>query len=411
LDKFAEAIPHFNSAETKFDKINETLNAANCKTNIAYCLHRLGKDAEAKEYYEKAIETYQKLPYQDPQVLERIADANDGLGRVLISLGKPKEALECFAIAEPIFRKLLKWKEIGDININIGNIKLDHDLQEAIEYYVKAKEYYAKVNETVGIARADMNIGRAFCRWGRYIEAIISLNDALSVFEEFGYISELSLVHGTLGISYFFMANLEIARSEFEACSKLREMVRLGVKSPELQRSLFKEFAALPDYLVAVNLALWEKYRDSKYLDAALNELELAKCDTVAEALQINGVEPVSSPDIKRRLIEEEDNLLNIAAQHVKKLEEIAQLRSRNEITPEESRASTKNWEAEYNKIHEKLEDLRLKVMVKSATDNGPVSYLIIRVVHVSPMICPGQKEEGHIWTKKNDNRELEKEQ
>jgi CHAT domain-containing protein len=381
-DKFSEAIPHYHLAEKLYRQVNDSKKAAKALTNMGYLLFRLGKDSEAKTAYEDAIKIYEGFPPS-----EEIGDAEVGLGRVLDSLYQDdkNEAIKHYEIAENIFGNLPNpspEKQLADKKINIGNDLLHNGkCEEAIKFFEEAELLYGKANMKSGVAKAQLNIGAALFGCNSFSAAIEKLSSALSRFEELGFISEMRLAYERRGFVYYIVRSFENAISDLENAWKIGELILMGVKSPELRLSLTREYWLVPDALSASYLALNQLSGNSQYLRTAFNTLELAKCATVTEALLTTNPEPLNVTKLRGDLIDEEDRLLSLAAEKEGKLLELASLRANTEMGLRKLRRTPDTLKVEMDETYDKLEELRLNVLLEYADVGStpiPRSYNVL---------------------------------
>ncbi len=188
---------------------------------------------------------------------------------------------------------------------------------------------------------------------------------ALRVFEDFSILMGQAIVYRNTGLASIIRGNLERALHDLNRSFKLMERIRMGVKSPDLQRSLKKRYVGVADALCAVNLLRWQRNGGSEHLDEALNIAELAKCSTVAESLEAGGG-GVPCPEAKELVIKE-DQLLNKAQQSYRKWTELRKLRLDEEIDRAEFRTSLADLEKEYDAIQKEVESLRSEILWKCA--------------------------------------------
>lgn len=404
-DKYSRSIAHYASAERLFRQTNDLKRAANSLTNMGYLLYRLGRDAEAKTAYEDAIGTYKKFP-----ISVEMGDAEVGLARVL-ERSEVDEAIKHYKKAEKIFQDLEESRpeKLADIKLNIGRYEFFRKKDaEAFRALDEAKNLYKQANNASGIARVDLNIGMFLSCKRLFPEAIEKLSSALTTFEEWSYLSETRLAYLERGLAYYHLHYLESALfdpiemrlaylvqglahsvfhflrnalSDLENSLKLSDQILMETKSPELRASLNKEYWRGPDALGTVCLAIHNITQNSQYFRKGFNTLELAKCTTVAEALLTTDSEPLPIPKIKRKLIVEEDRLLNSIMQDRSKLLDLISLRGNNQIDIEKFTRSKSRLADQLNKNYESLEKLRLRVVLECAdVGNFPIprSYSVL---------------------------------
>ena len=420
-----KALGHYKNAKTSFERLNLPHMIAPATVNIGLVLHDLGKPTEAITHFEKAKNLYHYLTmYPD------FATTESRLGAVMADLGKPTEALKHYSVAKRLFeREILKMEREAagtEMNMGIALVGLGQ-FTEALKHYGNAKNHFQKINELEGVAKVENNIGlislaqskpeeakehfevskniygnlkmphhaastdvnmaKALALLRKPKEALKKCDDALGIFQDLGLPMGQGKAYRSMGSIKMDLGDLKGSLNDLDRSLKLMELIRMGVKFPELQRSFKEEYLPILDALSSVNLTLFQRDGNSEYLNEALNYMELGKCSTVAEALEAGGG-GVPCPEAKR-LILEQDRLLDKAQKSFRKRTELRKLRLDEKINPDEFRTSLASLDVEYDAVQKKIEKLRSEVLVKCADFGStpiPRTYNILkRTLEVFP--------------------------
>jgi signal transduction histidine kinase len=163
-----------------------------------------------------------------------IVDAHIVIGRVLINLGKYKEAVknytdalalcdELLPSATPASRtKILKRK--GNAYLNIGGIKeYQGDYPEGLKNCFDALRIYQEVGYKRGIAMAYNNLGNIYNRLGNYPEALKNYFAALKIQEEIGDKPNIAGSYDNIGAVYMDQGNSAEALKNYFTALKIYE--------------------------------------------------------------------------------------------------------------------------------------------------------------------------------------------
>ncbi len=131
-------------------------------------LYRVGKPQKALECYAQAEELYRKVR-SDLGLANTLVSRGD----VLDLLGQPQEALECYAQAEELYRKVQDDQGLANTLQSRGDVlrRLGQP-QEALECYAQAEELHRKEQDDLGLANTLGSRGYVLLRLGRPKEAL-----------------------------------------------------------------------------------------------------------------------------------------------------------------------------------------------------------------------------------------------
>ena len=196
LHKPHEALQYYNRALQIFEKTSSDVdtdrNVANTLHEKARCLKNLNKPQEALRYYNSALQIKEKISsdvYSDMNV----AITLHAKGRCLMDLNKPHEALQYYNKALQI-----KEKNSSDVDTDMNVASTLHEKgshlmnlnkpHEALQYYSRAQQIYEKTSSDVD---TDRNLARTLHGKGSCLlhlniphEALQYYNRALQVFEK-----------------------------------------------------------------------------------------------------------------------------------------------------------------------------------------------------------------------------------
>jgi CHAT domain-containing protein/tetratricopeptide (TPR) repeat protein len=366
LDRYEQALVNYRNAKTVFKALNKEEGLAQANTNIGNALSKLGESSEALKYYEDALTSYKKLQV-DKETEEAMAGVGMNEGNALQDLGRYEEALLHYEPAKQFFEKADPLAQsLAMVEMDIGNtLNLMGKHKESLAHYEVAKRIFEKLHAQELATDIDINLGQTFRNLKRWREAWQKFEKVISISSAFGFLSLKSKAYRGIAGCYLDAGKPKTALICLKKSFDLMEQVRIGVRSPELQRSLRKQYIDVSDEICSVHLVLLDLKDGAEHLGEALNAIELAKCSTMAEFLEAGGA-GVSCPEMAQ-LVVKEDRLLNLAKQNFSKLRQLTKLRSSNEITRAEFSNRSTAWDKEYSAVQKEIEGLRSDMLVNCA--------------------------------------------
>jgi tetratricopeptide (TPR) repeat protein len=220
-EKYDLALPFF------IETIMKDPKHAQAFFQIGYCLTMLGKNKEAIEPYQKALQ----LKPKDPTILNNLCAADGKSGRYFEAVKSCQEAIEQKPdLAEAYnnlgwsYRQLGRYQEaiqackqairfqpdMATAHYNLGNA------YAALQRYQEAAESYKQaIRIDFDYAEAHLNLGAAYNQMERYEEAVDSYKRALQLKPL------MSEGHLNLGMTYLKMGNRGPAIEEYKVLRDL----------------------------------------------------------------------------------------------------------------------------------------------------------------------------------------------
>ena len=376
LGIFNEVFKHYEIAKTIYEKFGMKHKVGLIENNIATVLIKMGRHKEALKHYETAKLIFEKFGMED-----NVAGTETNIGTVLRDMGQTEEALTHHETAKLIFEKLGMKQRVAEVEINIGAALMDQgQIEGGTKHYETAKLIFEKLGMEQRVAIIKTNIAIPLANIGLINVALKHLDEALLVFEDLGFRMEQSTVQESIAELLIASGDFDGALRNLDKSFDLMERARIGVKSPELRKSLKEQYLSVSELLCFVHLSLAEKTGDLQHVEAALNNIELAKCSLVAEALEVGGA-GVPCPEMEK-LVEEKDRLLKVAMELGEEINNLAELRGKGQIARAEFRSAASNLEQKYNEVQKRIAEIESKILVKCADyGSSPVlrSYNVLK--------------------------------
>jgi tetratricopeptide (TPR) repeat protein len=219
--KYEMALPYF------IETIMKNPKHAQAFFQIGYCLTGLGKNKEAIEPYQKALQ----LKPQDPTILNNLCGAHANSGRYVEAVKSCQEAIrlkpdlaEAYNNLGWSYHQLARYPDA--LQASKQAIRLQPDLATAhynlgngyaaLKRYQEAAESYKQaIRIEFDYAEAHLNLGAAYNQMGRYEEAIDSYKRALQLKPL------MPEGHLNLGLTYLKMGNRGAAIEEYKILKDL----------------------------------------------------------------------------------------------------------------------------------------------------------------------------------------------
>ena len=283
LGKFAEVEGKYSRAEEYYRgslEILETLPDKKESREAAWIYTSLGsvaladeRFAEARGYYEKALDIFTKIDHREgaPKTRVDIAHAHDMLGRIAESFGSLDEALShyetsyelCHGAAEEsksvdCYRKeAFALKNISDV------YELKGELERALEYMTDSVLIRSAIDEQLGsiLSKRELALGLSslgdICKkLGNYNVAMEYFDQSLGlrreIYERTGTADskrELSLSLNEIGDVACLFGMYDAARTHFDSALKLREELALSVESASARYDIMSVCNRIGDLL------------------------------------------------------------------------------------------------------------------------------------------------------------------
>ena len=216
LSKLKEAEKHFRESLNIFKRAENKMARLTAKSvalgNIGNIYHILGKQHEALEYYQQALETNRKLGYE-----QGAAHNLNNIGTVYNELGEYDEALKCQEKALEVSQKIEDEPGIANSLNNIGVVYTDSGkTEEALKFYQEALEINKKMGYEEGIADVFNNIGLAHSKLRETDQALKYYQEALKINRKIGYKEGIATNLGNIGLVYITLGQSEEALKYYQ---------------------------------------------------------------------------------------------------------------------------------------------------------------------------------------------------
>jgi signal transduction histidine kinase/predicted negative regulator of RcsB-dependent stress response len=271
---FDKAESYLNHAQEYFSKNKLYKKVGDCLKDLGTIQLHQNNYQEAKQFYLKGIEVYNKADYKPG-----FAHCNLNLGNVYIEQFYYTEGIQYYYNALKIYEELKLHRYTGMANNNIGNIyKENQNYQKAYEHYEKASQSYQLDKDSLQIINVNLNIGSTFLDQNNYKQAIKILYKALEEAKSTGFNHPLPIIYNNITACHISLGNLDLA----EQNNKLAMESALANKSKS-------EF--MNSKLLAAEMNLHKKdYRESIQLahivyNTALNSKQLIMLSNASKIL------------------------------------------------------------------------------------------------------------------------------
>jgi tetratricopeptide (TPR) repeat protein len=243
-----DSIPQLHSAEIQFDLaqchlelgeleealdgFDKVLSSATTRKDLymqILALKQLGFVEERRHNYplaiyhwQKALDLLEKVEERDPFLA---AELLHQLGKVFGYLGEKAEALNAYKRAHEYLLDMANFKRIADLFARLGkSFKEMGEFDRASEYAGHAISLYRSLKNIKLAIEVKENFGIVRGEDGNVEEALKTLADCLSEYEEYGYVEKMAHTHGEMARIYLQNKQYEeAARHCEEALSLLPE--------------------------------------------------------------------------------------------------------------------------------------------------------------------------------------------
>lgn len=182
--EFNTALDLIQSALADYEAIGERMDALRTNIGRMHVLNELGRHTEALDAGQVVLDALAQTAEPTPQAQMLLALAHQNRGVCFETMGRYKEALESYALAESHFTALNMTDRIGDVSNNRG-IVLVHlgRVAEALEAFEAAARIWAEAGLTLLQAQTLSNIGEAHLVLGNYTRSLNAFEQARRLFD------------------------------------------------------------------------------------------------------------------------------------------------------------------------------------------------------------------------------------
>lgn len=147
-------------------------------------------------------------------------------GNALTRKGNLEEALECFFKGAEIAEAQKNKKNIGSINISIGDVySIIGDHQNAVSYYKKAINILKDIGNNEDLAIAYENLGDEYLNVSKPDSALIMFKMSGPVFKRLGFRLGIAMNIGNKGIAYAMLGQDNLAKAEINHAINMIEEI------------------------------------------------------------------------------------------------------------------------------------------------------------------------------------------
>ncbi len=167
LEDYSQSLGKITEARDKYEAVGDPLGIAGCYNSIGMIYHQIGADAEALDYFFKALKISQKTNFEPGE-----AKTLTNIGVVYREQGDNDQALEYFFRSVRFFEENPEHIMVGIQYANIAftyQIKKEYD--RAIKYFNLAYEDFKKDNNEVGLVKYYPKMGDLYTTMGLYEDA------------------------------------------------------------------------------------------------------------------------------------------------------------------------------------------------------------------------------------------------
>jgi signal transduction histidine kinase len=218
--EFTQAIPYYQKAIPYYESLKDTLNLTNCYNNIGLCYYYNNQGEKAIEHFIEALRLskndlkYQSKIYSNIAMVhtnlnnarkaisnfkiavkintsindeKNLAIDYNGLGNVYLNINQPDSALDSYAKAKTLFRKLKKRDLEAIVLTNIALIYPNYpdSLNKSIDYFNSALQIFKELGFDYYEADVREGIGVALLKQKKYNEALRSLKLSLALSDQY----------------------------------------------------------------------------------------------------------------------------------------------------------------------------------------------------------------------------------
>ncbi len=203
LHKYMKAKDYYERALDSFKKNQYFTGIAEAQQSIALILSHWGEYDIALTYNYEALNLWKEIDN-----IFQIASVNFNIGKIYLELGDLNRAKECFEKSLNLFSEINSTKEIAILTGYIGDIYVqNNNYDKALEYYLQADMIGQQIHDKELNAETSFNLGKIYNLIGEYIKAIDHHRKAIKLNEDEDNIKALAENYVELGLVYF---NLEL---------------------------------------------------------------------------------------------------------------------------------------------------------------------------------------------------------
>jgi len=217
---YSKAIPQYQKAISYFESLKDSFNLTNCYNSLGLCYHLIYQGDKAISQFIKALRTCEKDKEYTAEIISNIAMAHEkmnnhrdaisnykkalnlntsikdsasmavnynGLGDTYTNMNKPDSAIVNFWMAYNLFGKLRMtgYQTIALTNIAMLYPNYPDSLDKAIISFDQASTKFKELGWNQFEPEIRQGMGLAYCKKGRYMDALNAFHESLNLADEF----------------------------------------------------------------------------------------------------------------------------------------------------------------------------------------------------------------------------------
>ncbi|PLX01083.1 MAG: hypothetical protein C0594_14560, partial [Marinilabiliales bacterium] len=202
--------------------------------------YRKGDYSNAIDYFEKTLQVSKML--SESSIEEYAMDGINGMSMCYTNIGiihnsqnNHEYAIDYYNKALEIYDKLDNKLGISQCYTNIGNVRFGQEkYDEAIEYYEKSIDISEEIGDNNGLLGCYNNIGAIHIELGNYTEAIDYFEKALKIAEELGVTSSMAIINGNIASIHIEINDSTKTLTEPERIYHYNQAVKYASKAMDI---------------------------------------------------------------------------------------------------------------------------------------------------------------------------------
>jgi adenylate cyclase len=277
--EYTEAIEYHHQNIRILTELHDTVRLARAHFNLAGAYQTKGLYIEAMKNVTAARSTFENIG--DTSSLALVYDM---MGHIQFELEQFSEAMLLYEQANSLYRYLGDSLRLSKSIVNIANTldewgntydSLAWMLPKAIEQYKVALQMSKALGDSIEIAAIYNNMGDASKHLSQFEQALVYLNRALAIRQQFNDRAGIMETYNAMGDVYFGLKKYNIAKDYLEKYYA----IAIEIKDEKFEQKAYKDFAKiyvkLGDYQKAFEYRV--KYDELRY--KRLNEMRIREFD------------------------------------------------------------------------------------------------------------------------------------
>ena len=237
MGNYKKAIQWYEQGLKIFEGLNNEIEIAKARLNLAIAHQRLSEHREALENGEKALYIFEKL--KDANGISRVYNI---LGITLMAQKNYREAKRYFLMYNAYARQINATAEIANSYNSLGSVYTNLKLSDSSGYFFnKAAEINRATNNNIGLAHNYQNIGVLYHEnLNNDVKALTYYKKAESLYRELKHLSFLSQTLVDIGQAYKSLRDTTNARVYLNKALIMANQAGGQYWSQEVSKALLK---------------------------------------------------------------------------------------------------------------------------------------------------------------------------